>query len=390
MMKVKKAVTLILVMGLMVSCSVSGVTPQDKYLADWKMNANLYAEETAEELYAKALEEDTLIVYSITTRMFDVADSFMEEYPGLTVEIYDNRAPDLIDFIENSYENNDFACDIIVSTDETGVYVEEFIPRNIVNTYIPSDIEPFIIDYYEDGLLPFVGEFQQLFYNNETYDQCPVDNWWELTEEKWRDSIYMNTPLRSQSSIAFLHGMLNHSEDIADAYYDRYGEELVVPDGSTAAEIFIEKLVNNGMKYTNSSNEIVEIVGAPNQENPPLAFMISSKVRYQKLGYNIEAAYGINPSDGVFSPNCIGIVGGARNVSSAKLFIRWVMGESDGTGVGKDPYYLEGTWPVRTDLVSQSAVSLEEGNFWYNNKSDIIAQNDEIMEFWRNLHGSTT
>ena len=43
------------------------------------------------------------------------------------------------------------------------------------------------------------------------------------------------------------------------------------------------------------------------------------------------------------------IAGGAKNINSAKLFIRWILGEADGNGEGGKPFLQEGAWPSRTD-----------------------------------------
>lgn len=53
--------------------------------------------ETPEELYEAALKEDTLVVYSTTTRIYKVKESFEAAYPGLTVEVYDTRAHDMVE-----------------------------------------------------------------------------------------------------------------------------------------------------------------------------------------------------------------------------------------------------------------------------------------------------
>ncbi len=368
------------------SCNLENLSETDVYLQEWYEQANLDAQETPAELYEKALQEQTLVIYSITTRIFDVAESFEAEYPGLTVEIYDNRAPDLINFIEDGYLKNDFQCDIVVCTDETGEIREDFLPKHIVNTYVPHDIEPYLTASANGELLSFVGEFQQLFYNSEVYAECPIDNWWELTELQWKDNIYINSPLRSESTISFLHSLFNNESAMTQAYIARYGKEPELLDGETSSELFIKLLIENGLKQTNSSNELVEIVGAPNQTNPPLAFMISSKIRMYDLGYDIQPAYGVLPSDGTFSPNNVMIAGGSKNVNTAKLFIRWLLGESDGTGEGLTPYLQEGTWPVRTDVECPSEVTLEEGNFWYNDDVDISKSYENIMEFWQTLN----
>lgn len=351
----------------------------------WYEEAGLDEEETAEELYEQALEEGILVIYSTTTRIYDVKDTFEAEYPGLTVEIYDIRASDMVDALVESYEEGEILCDIVICSNDSGRLVEELIPKKIINKYVPYDIEPYLIEAANTELLMFVGEAEQLFYNSAVYEECPISNWWELTEEEWRGNVYMNSPLRSDPAYALLEAVLDNDEAMEEAYEQYYGEELEIPEGSSAGMIFWEQLVANDLQFTTSSNEIVEIIGSSTSETPPVGFMISSKIRRTDIGLDVAVAYGVAPCDGVYSSNSVSIAGGSENVSTAKLFIRWLLGESDGTGAGAEPYLLEGTWSVRSDIESQSEISLEEGNFWFNNELEVIENYEEYVSFWNGL-----
>lgn len=362
-----------------------GIHTTEQAMDDWYETANLESEETAEELYEKALEENILIVYSTTTRIYDVKDTFEAQYPGLTVEIYDVRAYDLVEALLEGYEQGEILCDIIICSDDNGSLVEELLPKKIINKYVPYDIEPYIMEEANTELLSFVGEAEQLFYNAEVYDECPVSNWWELTEEKWRGNVYMNSPLRSHPAYGLLDAVLTNEAGMEAAYASYYGEELDVPEGSSAGEIFWERLVANDLQFTTSSNEIVEIIGSSTSDNPPVGFMISSKIRRTEIGLQVAAAYDVLPCDGVYTTNTVSIAGGSENVNTAKLFVRWLLGETDGTGAGAEPYLLEGTWSVRNDIESLSAVSIEEGNFWFTDKSEVIENKGAYEEFWSML-----
>lgn len=372
---------------ILCSCSTS-MSQTDKYLQEWYENANLNAIETAEELYEKALEEDVLIIYSTTTRLYDVKDSFEKEYPGLSVEIYDTRAYDIVESLNTAYENDEFFCDIVVCSNDTGELSTNLMPKYIINKYVPYDIEPLLTETANGELLDFVGEAEQLFYNDQAYDTCPIENWWELTEPEWYGKVYMNSPLRSYPAFALVYGVINNPEKMEQAYFDLYGAELEIPDGSSAGEIFWEKLVANGIGFTTSSNELVELVGTDTTENSPLAFMVSSKIRRYDLGLSVAPAYGIAPCDGVYSSNSISIAGGAQNISSAKLFVRWLLGEADGTGEGLAPYTLDGTWPARTDVDTLAQINQEDANFWYNDYHNVYEKQAEIEKFWFEIQGN--
>lgn len=391
-LSINKIITLIAV------SSVLGLAGCDKQqspvirndMEEWLKNADLEAEETPEELYLKALKEDTLVVYSISTRIYDVKESFEAAYPGLTVDIYDSRANDMIPSLAEAFEKQEYKWDVVLCSDCDGQMSRYLLPDHIVNKYTPYDIKPVLRDGGEGPLLSYVYECEQLFYNNEVYDCCPISNWWELTEPQWNGKVYMNSPLRSQPSYTLLYSVISNSDKMAAAYEDLYGEPLIVPEGSSAGKIFWERLASNGLQFTTSSNEIVEIIGAPGQSDPPLGFMISSKLRRAAIGMKIAPAYGTVPCDGIPVSSTVSIAGGSPNVNTAKLFIRWLMGETDGTGEGLMPYLQAGTWSARTDVPDNAPFSLEEGNFWFYDFDDLSGRYDELMEFWTELQGSIT
>ena len=49
----------------------------------WMKTADLSAEETAKKLYEKALDEDVLHVYTVSGRIYDVAESFQKELESM-------------------------------------------------------------------------------------------------------------------------------------------------------------------------------------------------------------------------------------------------------------------------------------------------------------------
>ena len=119
-------------------------------------------------------------------------------------------------------------------------------------------------------------------------------------------------------------------------------------------------MFENGLILVNSSDEVVEMVGAPGQSDPPIGIMISSKIRMRDLGYEIKPINNMDNFSGVYTASGIMIAGGCKNINSAKLFIRWILGESDGQGEGYKPYLQNGAWSVRSDVSSQSEKKLDE------------------------------
>ena len=370
---------------LLSACAVNEPTPQQRDMEQWLETAGLDAKETPEELYTAALQENTLVIYSVTTRIFDVKESFERAYPGLTVEVKDIRQNDIHKAVEKNFQNRQYDCDIVICTDSDTELSRRFIPNGILYKYTPYDIAGKLLPGHDGSQLEFLGEAVQLFYNDEVYDASPVSNWWELTEPKFRGKVLIPAVPRSSTTFTLLGAMLQKNDEMAAAYQSLYGRKLEIPEGSSAGKIFWEMLMQNDAQLSNSSDEVVDAVGTPGQTDPPVGVMVSSKVRMRDIGFAVQPVYDIVPCAGVYVPNGVMIAGGAKNVSTAKLFIRWLLGEADGHGEGYKPFLQNGTWSVRSDVVSQTPFSLEDAGFWRIDKEFIGENRKDIEAFWLSL-----
>ena len=375
-----------LLCGILLLASLSGCAQtQEAVTNEWLQTAQLDAQETPQQLYEKALLEETLVIYSSTTRIFDTQKAFEVAYPGLATDVQIVRTADLIVLLEENVATGEALCDVVICTDSNAILSTQMVPQGLLYKYVPWDIEDKILPQYNTEILDFMVESGLLFYNSEVYDTPPIASWWELTEPRWNGKFYMVDPQRSHTTNALLFTIIQHSDEMAAAYEALYGQPLPVPEGSTAGHEFWRMLLANNVQFTSSSDEALELVGMPGQSDPPLAILVSSKDRKAALGYAIAPAYHLAPTAGVIVPNSLMLHGGAKNVSAAKLFIRFLLGETDGTGVGFAPYMHEGNWPVRTDVVSPSEVQLDEVDFWLLDKQFMADNLEKITEFWRQL-----
>ncbi|MDL2214451.1 ABC transporter substrate-binding protein [Clostridia bacterium OttesenSCG-928-O13] len=371
----------ILVAGL-TGCASS---PQNKAESEWLQSAALNARETPQQLYQAALGEDVLVIYSNTTRIYDTQKAFEAAYPGLTADVQFLRAADLVSLLRENAQTGEALCDVVICTDNDAILSTQMVPEGLLHKYVPWDMEDKILPQYNTEVLDFMVECGLLFYNSEVYRAPPIANWWELTEPQYSGKFYMVDPLRSHTTNALLFTFIQHSDAMAAAYEDLYGKALQVPAGSTAGHEFWRMLVANGAQFTSSSDEALELVGMPGQSDPPMAILVSSKDRKADLGYAIAPAYDVAPTAGVVVPSSVMIHGGATNVNAAKLFIRFLLGEADGRGEGLAPYMHEGSWPVRSDVTSPSAVQLEDVDFWLLDKRFMAENLQDITEYWVGL-----
>ncbi len=319
--------------------------------------------------------------------MLEVKRSFEKHNPGLTVEVKDIRSNDLADSLRQNYQTGNYNCDVMIYSDNDALLSREFIPGGLAYKYVPYDIAPKLKPGHNTDQLVFLGEMVQVFYNTEVYDQPPITNWWQLTEPRFYGRIYIANPLRGSTTIGALLALLQNHELLAQSYRALYGSEPALAPGGTAAELFITKLFENGLRITNSSDEIAQMVGMPGQTDPPLGIMVSSKARLRGIGYAIAPIYRLEPFVGVYTPNSIMIAGGAKNINTAKLFIRWILGEADGQGEGYQPYLQEGTWSCREDVASQSGIDLEAIPHLTLDKEYIYHNREAFTQFWVELQG---
>lgn len=378
----KRSINLLLLLVFVMLCGCSKNKEED-INEKWLVNANLDKEESVQELYEKALDEDILVVYTISTRVTDVKESFEKEYPGLYVEVRDLRSPDLVADVKKNYENQTYDCDVVVCNDNSADFSQQLVDTGIVVPYMPYDIRKSMKDGYADKQTMFIDEAEMIFYNTAVYDSVPISNIWELTEPSYKGKIYMPSPLRSYSTYAFCACITSNNDMMAKAYTDYCGEELMLPDGMTAGEYFFSKLVEN-VVFTNSSDEVMEAVGSI-EGTAHFGIMVSSKLRYTSVGYNFAPVYTLNPLSGCHTTTSVMIATGSKNVNTAKLFVRWILGETDGTGEGLKPFSTVGTWSARTDVPDGNDIPLSEISLVYPDKQYIINNRDTIDLFWKRM-----
>ena len=345
---------------------------------EWLEAAALTTDESVSELYEKALKEDILIVYTVTTRAAQTKESFEAQYPGLCVEIRDLRSPDLIDAVEANFKNGGSDCDVVICTDNSGDFRERLVNTSAVVPYLPSDIAAHMSMRGDKEPVDFVNEAELLFYSAKRWDSCPITNIWELTEERYKGLIYMPNPLRSFSTYALCSATFDRSDDLKKAL-EAYGHsEIVIPEGNNAAEVFWKMAAQN-IIFTNSSDEVVEALG---NGVAGFGFAVSSKMRLNSLGYGLMPAYSLNPFSGCRTSYAVMLARNSRNVNTAKLFIRWMMGEADGKGEGYSPFNTAGTWPARDDIVGVNEVSLDEAAVIAAPAGEDAVARKKMEDFW--------
>ncbi len=347
---------------------------------EWMAYADLGREFNEEDLYAKALKEDILIVYTVSTRVAETKDSFEKKYPGLYVEVRDLRSPNLIEAVEENYKKGLSECDVVICNDNSGDFKARLVDTGIVVPYVPSDIKEHLKAGMSSETVSFVNEAEMLFYNSARFSECPIGNIWELTDSKYKGRIYLPNPLRSFSTYAFCGSTFDKETELKAVYEKSFGEPFPTEEKS-AAELFWRKVSENAV-FTNSSDEVMEALGNGNAD---FGILVSSKLRFKSLGYNMEPVYRLTPFCGCRTSFSVMVGRNSKNINSAKLFVEWLMGGADGQGEGLKPFSTEGTWSARTDVPDANPVSLDDTDLLIPNQDRLIADKEKLQAFFTEL-----
>lgn len=374
----KKLAALILAFVLCLSaCSSSS---SETSTNEWLETAQLEAEETSDELYELALSEGVLTIYTVSSRIVDVAAAFEAEYPGLFVEVIYYRTEDMVSALETEKAADNVTSDLVFLTNGDGAITENLLPNELVHKYLPYDMANSMLDGLNEDYLSVMIEVPMLVYSSEYFSSAPVSNLWELTEETWYDKVYITNPADSMISYTFIAMLEQNSDLLEDAYASYFGSEYVADEGIVT--YFLSLLLQNALHVVNDSDDVAN--GIEYGEGT-IGLMNASKIRYNEDGYHFALTYNLEPFSGVANSAAIMMVDGAKNVSSAKLFIRYILGESTGDSEGLALLMNnEGIWPSRTDVTYLSE-PLENFEVEYTDESFSYDYRDEFLELWEVL-----
>ena len=355
---------------------------------EWEASAYIFnMDQSEEELYELAKEEGSVTFYSISSRCTKIAEAFMEKYPGIECEPFDISTNELLEKVTREHEAGQNVADVVHIKDQDGSLWNEYVQNKIFYNYLPSDIAEHIDPKYTETQVPLYIELTQLFYNSEAYpDGAPVSNIWEITQPEWKGRIMMQNPLDNVSWGSWITGFCTGDvpDQLAQAYKDLTGEELVLSEGcENAGYEFLKRLHDNEPIYTSSSDEIAESVGTRGQTNPPLGFCASSKLR--KNADNDWCLEPINlvPTTGIPAINTLYIVEGCEHPNAAKLLIRFMLGGTDGDLSGYNEFNTLGGWPVRDDIEpAEGSTPYDELNVSDFDPMAIYENINAVRDFW--------
>ena len=370
-----------------VSCSKksSDASTAGPETLSWAEEVGLDQQLSVDELYAKAKEEGTVVVYSMSSRFNDVKETFEAQYPGVTVEVYDMRNSEILEKFQREHEAQIRNVDLLFIKDSDGAVYNEFVKTGLLKEFIPEDImKTAPAEFQKGGYAPYF-EMKQIFYNTEVYETCPIDSWWDLTRPEYKSKIILRSPVENSEIMGLFMAMTKNSAEMADAYKQEFGTEIVLDGTENAGYEFLKRLAKNDLIVMTSDTDIVEAVGAPNQTDPPFGIATSSKMRKAGDDLLINVAADLSPRLGIVDPAYLYIADESKHINAAKLVMRWVGGETDGQGTGFKAFHVRGSWPSRADVEPIKTQPLESLNLWDIDLDYNYMALDEMRNFWITL-----
>ncbi len=351
----------------------------------WDEQVGLNDELSVDELYAKAKEEGTVTIYSMSSRFNDVKETFEARYPGIEVVVYDMRNSEILEKFQREHEAGIRNADLLFVKDTDGAVYNEFVRTGLLKEYVPSDMmKTAPADFQKGGYAPYF-EMKQIFYNTEVYDTCPIDSWWDLTRPEYKGKIILRSPIENSEIMGLFTAIVKNSDEMAEAYKEEFGENIVLNGTENAGFEFLKRLTGNDLIIMTSDTDIVEAVGAPGQTDPPFGIATSSKMRKAGDDLLVNVAEDLSPRLGIVDPAYLYIADKAEHVNAAKLVMRWVGGESDGTGAGFNPFHVRGSWPSRADVEPVKTPALASLNLWDLDLEYNYSVLDDMRNFWITL-----
>ena len=355
---------------------------------------------SADELYELAKAEGgKIVIYCTTSKIAKVADKFAEEYPELTVEVYDLDAGESITKVVTEVDTGNIIADVIQDSDSRGdiafnyygKYLEGYFPTDIC-----AQIDPALMEYG----MPYYTSISFWYYNTDAFPEgSPVNNWWDIIEldengvQKY--ALYCKEIGSESTYLGLFSHFVANPDDLAKAYEEKYGTpiEYTYPNDlgfeeNNAGFEYLYRLSQLKMTFIGDGDEIVEAVANSTADAPVLGLASAGKIgNRDDNGWPIAWVTELAPYVSGQNTSYTYVVPGSDNPAGARLFIRYMMGGDDGSGDGYKQVMKEGAWSVRNDFNNKkNPFSLAESHTVPLDMEGIYEYYLDVADFWTYWH----
>ncbi|GAA4689057.1 iron(III) transport system substrate-binding protein [Promicromonospora umidemergens] len=360
------------------ACATPGADADTDDTTDWGSVGH-------DELVELAEEEGEVVVYAFTSRIAAVEESFEAEYPGIDVVASDISSSELITRLASEHAAGTSTADVAYVSDAP-VVVTELLADGVLVPYLPARLADVLPEEYREPLVANRLSTKVLMYNEEAHpDGSPVSNLWQLTDPSWAGKVVLVDPNVRGDYLDLATELSLRADEMAAAYADQFGEELVLDDGVPDAGLqFLKDLYDNEAVLVDDTDTVNAAVGAVGQDDPPVGFTSYSDRRdNEDEGWALQVASGVAPSNGIVFPAYLGATENAANPAAARLLIDYMMGDDTETGgAGFDPFYVAGDYPTRSDVTPPAdALPLEELGAWEIDAETSAEHRGDVADF---------
>lgn len=360
---------IIVILAILLSLSLSVVGCGNVNTAATKDQPTAKSEvskaETTDELYQKAKQEGKVVVYTPSARANDAKKTFEQKYPGIDVEVSKMKSDLLMNKVIAEQDAGTYDADVIITKEVSGAVYEEMVKPGRYVRYLPDDIAAHVDEPFKTQSPGYANylEFRTLFYNTDDFKDAPITNWWDLTTPEWKGKVYSADPVNDIAFLNLFTAMVTNPDDMAAAYKKKFGKDIVLNGTANAGYEFIKELYANGLITLKGSDDVLDAISKSGKK--AVAIAVSGDMsKVQEKNWPIAPIYNIEPKTSVTDPGYFYLAKNAPHSNAAKLFMRWMMGEQDGKGVGLEPFKAIGSWVPRSDVENPNGIKFEDLKLW--------------------------
>ncbi len=360
---------------------------------------------TADELYEQAKKEDKkIVVYCNNSKLNKVAETFMEEYTDLEVEINDLDNGEPITKVVTEVDSGNIVCDVVQDSDSRGDIAFQYYGKYL-EAYFPTDIVSHIdADQMTYGM-PYYTSISYWYYNTAVYPNgSPVKNWWDIIETdengKQKYDLYMKEPGSEVTYLALFSYFVAHPDVLAKAYEDKYGKPVEFTynadalgfEPENAGYEFLYRLSQLKATFISDGDEIVKAVANSTAEAPALGLASAGKIgNRDDNNWPLAWVTELDPFVSMQNTSYVYVVPGSNSPAGARLFIRYMLGGDDGSGKGYKAVLKEGSWSIRNDYTNdKNPFSLADSHTVPSDLQGIYDNYLNVSDFWTYWHNESS
>jgi iron(III) transport system substrate-binding protein len=298
-------------------------------------NAAKAFEKVSKELYPKAQQEGSLIVYSVwdVEHLRIITDAFMKRYPGIKATYWQGTNPNIVTRVLTEFQGGQASFDVVLSDNAPPVL-------RAAGAIAPYETVQKSVLLLYDPTMPTVSlQVQALTYNTKKLKAGDVPkSWEEVANPKYKGLVALDDPMRAGPISSMLAGLREQWKN--DARFTNFVKGLKalnVPVHKSTSAMF--RLVISG-EYSICMPALLHDVMEEKEKGTPVEYVKS-----------------VPP---VLFPRQAGIYIKAPNPNAGKLFAEWLISME-----GQETIDKIGRESSRIDFKSKTSV---ESAFGKNTK----------------------